>query len=212
MNNFVFYSPTEFVFGKDTEAQTGSLVRKYGGTRVMIVYGGGSVQRSGLLARVEESLQAAGVAYCELGGVQPNPTEPKVYEGIRLCREQGVDMLLAVGGGSVIDTAKSIAVGALYEGDFWDFYIGKASITKALKVGVVLTIPAAGSEGSGNAVITHSVTLQKLGIRAPEVPSSGVCRYESRADLYAACLSDSQWHCRHDGAHHGALLHQYRRC
>lgn len=169
MNNFVFYSPTEFVFGKDTESQTGSLVRKYGATRVMIVYGGGSVQRSGLLARVELSLQAAGVAYCELGGVQPNPTEVKVYEGIRLCREQQVDLLLAVGGGSVIDTAKSIAVGALYEGDFWDFYIGKAAITKALKVGVVLTIPAAGSEGSGNAVITHSVTLQKLGIRAPEV-------------------------------------------
>lgn len=168
MNNFVFYSPTEFVFGKNTEVQVGALARKYGAQKVMIVYGGGSVVRSGLLDRVKQSLQEAGVAYCEMGGVQPNPTDGKVYEGIQLCRREQVDMMLPVGGGSVIDTAKAIAAGALYDGDFWDFFIGRAKVEKALKVAVVLTIPAAGSEGSGNTVITKTETLQKLGLCAPE--------------------------------------------
>lgn len=168
MNNFVFYSPTEFVFGKNTEVQVGALARKYGAQKVMIVYGGGSVVRSGLLDRVKQSLQEAGVAYCEMGGVQPNPIDGKVYEGIRLCRREQVDMMLPVGGGSVIDTAKAIAAGALYDGDFWDFFIGRAKVEKALKVAVVLTIPAAGSEGSGNTVITKTETLQKLGLCAPE--------------------------------------------
>lgn len=168
MNNFVFYSPTEFVFGKNTEVQVGALARKYGAQKVMIVYGGGSVVRSGLLDRVKQSLQEAGVAYCEMGGVQPNPIDGKVYEGIQFCRREQVDMMLPVGGGSVIDTAKAIAAGALYDGDFWDFFIGRAKVEKALKVAVVLTIPAAGSEGSGNTVITKTETLQKLGLCAPE--------------------------------------------
>lgn len=168
MNNFVFYSPTEFVFGKNTEVQVGALARKYGAQKVMIVYGGGSVVRSGLLDRVKQSLQEAGVAYCKMGGVQPNPIDGKVYEGIQLCRREQVDMMLPVGGGSVIDTAKAIAAGALYDGDFWDFFIGRAKVEKALKVAVVLTIPAAGSEGSGNTVITKTETLQKLGLCAPE--------------------------------------------
>ena len=168
MNNFVFYSPTEFVFGKNTEVQVGALARKYGAQKVMIVYGGGSVVRSGLLDRVKQSLQEAGVAYCEMGGVQPNPIDGKVYEGIQLCRREQVDMMLPVGGGSVIDTAKAIAAGVLYDGDFWDFFIGRAKVEKALKVAVVLTIPAAGSEGSGNTVITKTETLQKLGLCAPE--------------------------------------------
>ena len=168
MNNFVFYSPTEFVFGKNTEVQVGALARKYGAQKVMIVYGGGSVVRSGLLDRVKQSLQEAGVAYCEMGGVQPNPIDGKVYEGIQLCRREQVDMMLPVGGGSVVDTAKAIAAGALYDGDFWDFFIGRAKVEKALKVAVVLTIPAAGSEGSGNTVITKTETLQKLGLCAPE--------------------------------------------
>ena len=146
MNNFVFYSPTEFVFGKDTEGQTGTLAKKYNARKVMIVYGGGSIIRSGLLQRIEESLQQAGVEYVKLGGIQPNPTDPKVYEGIELARKEGVDFMLPVGGGSVIDTAKAIAAGVPYEGDFWDFYIEKAKVKKALKVGVVLTIPAAGNE------------------------------------------------------------------
>ena len=109
MNNFIFYSPTEFVFGRDTEAQTGALVKKQGAKKVMIVYGGGSVIRSGLLSRVESSLKEVGIEYCMLGGVQPNPVDIKVYEGIELCRSERADLLLAVGGGSVIDTAKAIA-------------------------------------------------------------------------------------------------------
>lgn len=167
MNNFTFYSPTEFVFGRDTEQQVGTLACKYGAHKVMIVYGGGSVVRSGLLDRVKHSLDEAGLPHCELGGVQPNPIDSKVYEGIDLCRREGADMLLPVGGGSVIDTAKAIAAGVPYEGDFWDFFIGKAQVKRALKVAVVLTIPAAGSEGSGNAVITRMDTLQKLGLCAP---------------------------------------------
>ena len=169
MNNFVFYSPTEFVFGKATEMQVGALARKHGARKVMIVYGGGSVVRSGLLDRVKQSLREAGIEYCLMGGVQPNPVDTKVYEGIEFCRREQADMLLPVGGGSVIDTAKAIAAGVLYEGDFWDFYIGKTKVTKALKVAVVLTIPAAGSEGSGNTVITKLDGLQKLSLRVPEV-------------------------------------------
>lgn len=134
----------------------------------MIVYGGGSVVRSGLLNRIEQALKEAHIAYCLLGGVQPNPIDAKVYEGISLCRQEEVDMLLAVGGGSVIDTAKAIAAGALYDGDFWDFFAGKVQVEQALKVAVVLTIPAAGSEGSGNAVITKVDGLRKLGVRSPE--------------------------------------------
>ena len=167
MNNFVFYSPTEFVFGKDTEGQVGTLSQKYGARKVMIVYGGGSAQRSGLLDRVKASLDKAGLSWCELGGVQPNPTDGKVYQGIELAKKENIDLLLAVGGGSVIDTAKAIAAGVPYSGDFWDFFEGKAKVEAALKVAVVLTIPAAGSEGSGNAVITKEATLQKLGIKVP---------------------------------------------
>ena len=167
MNNFVFYSPTEFVFGKDTEGQVGELSQKYGARKVMIVYGGGSAQRSGLLDRVKASLDKAGLSWCELGGVQPNPTDGKVYQGIELAKKENIDLLLAVGGGSVIDTAKAIAAGVPYSGDFWDFFEGKAKVEAALKVAVVLTIPAAGSEGSGNSVITKEATLQKLGIKVP---------------------------------------------
>ena len=167
MLDFSFYSPTEFVFGRNTEAKTGELAQKHGATKVMILYGGGSAVRSGLIARVQASLKEAGIDYVEISGIQPNPTEGKVREGIRLVREQKVDFLLAVGGGSVIDTAKAIAVAVDYDGDFWDFYIGKAKITKAMPVGVVLTIPAAGSEGSGNSVITNTETGQKLGIKEP---------------------------------------------
>lgn len=167
MNNFVFYSPTEFVFGKDTEKQVGTLALKHGAHRVLIVYGGGSAVRSGLLDCVKQSLQEVGLTFCEMGGVQPNPIDRKVYEGIEICRRENIDMLLAVGGGSVIDTAKAIAAGVPYGGDFWDFYLGTAQVAKALKVAVVLTIPAAGSEGSGNTVITKLDGLQKLSLRAP---------------------------------------------
>ena len=169
MNNFTFYSPTEFVFGRETESRTAELVKKYGGSKVLIVYGGGSVIRSGLLARVESVSSDAGIVYVKLGGIQPNPTDPKVYEGIELGRRERIDFILPVGGGSVIDTAKAIAVGIPYEGDFWDFFIGRAVPEKAVRIGVVLTIPAAGSEGSGNSVITKLDGLKKLSLRTPEV-------------------------------------------
>ena len=145
MNNFTFYSPTEFVFGRGTENQVATLALKHGAHRVLIVYGGGSVVRSGLLGRVEEALRKSGLPFAKLGGVQPNPLDTKVYEGIDLCRREGTDFLLAVGGGSVIDTAKAIAAGVAYDGDFWDFYVQKARVQSALPVGVVLTIPAVSS-------------------------------------------------------------------
>lgn len=167
MNNFTFYSPTEFCFGRDREQEVGQLCLKYGATRIMIVYGGGSVVRSGLLGRVKASLDEAALPYCELAGIKPNPTDPKVREGLALAKDFNPDFLLAVGGGSVIDTTKAIAAGYYYEGDFWDFFIGRAKVGNCLPVGVVLTIPAAGSEGSGNAVITNEQTLQKLGIKQP---------------------------------------------
>ena len=154
MLNFEFCSPTKFVFGRDAQSKVGALVKEFGGSRALIVYGGGSVVRSGLLAQVIASLDAAGIAHMELGGVKPNPRDDLVYEGIRLCRENNLDFLLPVGGGSAIDTAKAIADGVPYDGDFWDFYCGKAKPVTALPHGCVLTIPAAGSEGSNSSVIT----------------------------------------------------------
>ena len=162
MNNFIFYSPTCFVFGKDTESQAGALVRRFGGSRVLIHYGGGSAVRSGLIGRVEASLQAEGIPYFLLGGVRPNPRSGLVYEGIELCRKENIDFILAVGGGSSIDSSKAIAAGAVYDGDFWDFYSGKR-IEKALPVGTVLTISAAGSEGSPDSVITREDGMFKRG-------------------------------------------------
>ena len=133
MNNFDFYSPTYFAFGKDAESRAGELVKRFGGTKVLIHYGGGSVVRSGLLGRVKASLEAESIAYVELGGVMPNPRSGLVYQGIELCKAEGVDFVLAVGGGSTIDSSKAIAAGVVYEGDFWDFYNGK-EIEKALPV------------------------------------------------------------------------------
>lgn len=165
MNNFTFCSPTKYVFGRDKESLTGQLTVEMGSKRVLIVYGKGSVVRSGLLDRVKQSLTTSQVEYFELGGINPNPTDDRVYEGIELCRANNIDGLIAVGGGSAIDTAKAIAGGVPYEGDFWDFFAGKAVMTDALPVGVVLTIPAAGSEGSGNSVITKLDGLHKISLR-----------------------------------------------
>ena len=162
MNNFTFYSPTCFVFGKDSESQAGGLVRRFGGSRVLIHYGGGSALRSGLIDRVKASLDSEGIPYILLGGVQPNPRSGLVYEGIDLCRKEKIDFVLAVGGGSVIDSAKAIAAGTVYDGDFWDFYSGKL-IEQALPVGTVLTIAAAGSEGSPDSVITLEDGMFKRG-------------------------------------------------
>ncbi len=163
MDNFNFYSPTEFVFGQDRENECGELVKKFGGTKVLIHYGGGSAVRSGLIDRVKASLDAAGITHVELGGVKPNPHDSLVYKGIEIVRENGIDFILAVGGGSTIDSSKAIAMGALYEGDFWDFYEGKATAARALPIGVVQTIAAAGSEGSGDSVVTKEDGMLKRG-------------------------------------------------
>lgn len=164
MNNFTFYPATKYVFGKGVEEKVADQLLAFGMKKPLIVYGKGSVIRSGLLDRIKKSLEKSGIPYAELGGVQPNPVDSKVYEGIEIVKNEGVDSVLAVGGGSSIDTAKAIAAAIPYDGDFWDFYCGKAKVTKALPVGVVLTIPAAGSEGSGNTVITKLDGLHKLGM------------------------------------------------
>ena len=162
MENFHFYAPTYFAFGKDSENECGSLVKRFGGTKVLIHYGGGSAERSGLLNRVRQSLKAENIPFWELGGVKPNPRSGLVYQGIELCRANGIDFILAVGGGSAIDSSKAIAAGTVYDGDFWDFYEGKP-VTKALPIGTVLTISAAGSEGSPDSVITKEDGMLKRG-------------------------------------------------
>ena len=161
MNNFNFYSPTYFVFGNECENEAGKYVKRFGGTRVLIHFGGGSVLKNGLLDRVKASLSAEGISFSELGSVVPNPRSGLVYKGIEICKNKKIDFILAVGGGSVIDSAKAIALGALYEGDFWDFYIGKQRVEKALPVATILTISAAGSEGSTGSVITHENGMLK---------------------------------------------------
>ena len=160
MNNFNFYSPTFFVFGKETETETGKYLKRFGGSRVLIHFGSGSVVRSGLLERVKSSLTAENIYFTELGGALPNPRSGLVYEGIEICKREKIDFILAIGGGSTIDSAKAIALGALYDGDFWDFYEGK-QVEKALPVATVLTLSAAGSEGSTGSVITHENGMLK---------------------------------------------------
>ena len=162
MDNFTFYSPTFFAFGKDSENKAGELVKRFGGTKVLLHYGGSSAKKSGLIDRIKASLANEGIDCVELGGVKPNPRSGLVYEGIDLVRKEGIDFILAAGGGSSIDSAKAIAAGALYDGDFWDLYSG-TPITKALPVGTVLTIAAAGSEGSGDSVITKEEGMFKRG-------------------------------------------------
>lgn len=163
MDNFIFYSPTKLIFGKETEKKVGSLVKEYGGTRVLLVYGGNSALRSGLLARVKRYLEEAKLYYKELAGVKSNPEDDLVYQGIDMVRDYGIDFIVAMGGGSVIDTAKAIAAGAVYEGDFWDFFGKKEVVKRALPIGCIVTIAAAGSEASSRAVITKKSTMEKRG-------------------------------------------------
>ena len=163
IKDFNFYSPTQVVFGKSAEEQLAALVRRYGGTRVLVHYGGGSARRSGLLDKVFGLLSDAGIGYVELGGVVPNPLLSLVKDGIALCRKEKIDFILAVGGGSVIDSAKAIAYGVPYDGDPWDFWDGKAVPQSSLPVGTILTIPAAGSEMSDSCVITRDEDLNKRG-------------------------------------------------
>lgn len=165
MQNFTQYTPTEIIFGKDTELQAGACVKKWGGSKVLIVYGGGSVVRSGLLDRVEMSLTKAGITYMKLGGVQPNPRLSLAEEGVNLAVKEQVNFILAVGGGSVIDTAKGIAHGAARpECKLWDLWMKKEPLGNSLPVGCILTIPAAGSEMSDSAVLTNTEIGKKAGL------------------------------------------------
>lgn len=163
MNNFTFYTPTKVVFGKDTEEKAGSLVKEQGAKKVLIHYGKGSVIKSGLLEKVKSSLQSENISFVELGGVLPNPRLALVYEGITLCKKENVDFILAVGGGSVIDSAKAIGYGLANEGDVWDFYEHTRMPTDCMPLGVILTIAASGSEMSNSSVITNEDGLKKRG-------------------------------------------------
>ena len=168
MDQFIQYTPTEVVFGKETENQAGAEVKKWGGTKVLVVYGGGSAKRSGLLDRVEASLAKEGLAFEELGGVKPNPRLALAEEGVKKAVEMQADFILAVGGGSSIDTAKAVAHGAANpEEALWDIWTKKVPLTKSLPVGAVLTIPAAGSEMSDSAVLTNEAIGKKAGINTP---------------------------------------------
>ena len=164
MQSFVQFTPTEIVFGRDTQKEAGRLVKKYGASKVLLVYGGGSVIRSGLLDTVKESLQAEEISFIEISGVKPNPRLSLAREGVKKAVDFGAELILAVGGGSVIDTAKAVAVGAANpEVDIWDVWMGKASVCKAKPVGAILTISAAGSEMSDSTVLTNEETGKKAG-------------------------------------------------
>lgn len=163
MKDFKYYTPTEVIFGEKSEEKVARLVKKHGGTKVLVHYGGQSAIKSGLLDKVCGLLSDEGIEFFKLGGVVPNPRLSKVYEGIELCRKEGIDFILAVGGGSVIDSAKAIACGVPFDGDVWDFYLGKLHAKVCLPVASVLTIPAAGSEMSESSVITNEDGGVKLG-------------------------------------------------
>lgn len=198
MLNFNYESPTNFVFGKGTEEGVGDLTKAYG-SKVLLHYGGGSIKKFGLYDRVVKSLKAAGIEIVELGGVKPNPSISLVREGAKLCKAEGVDFVLAVGGGSVIDSAKAIAAGAKYDGDPWDFFVGTA-VEDNLPVGVVLTIPAAGSEVSAHSVVTNEEGNWKKGMGAEGLkPRFSIMNPELTMTLPAyqtACgLSDMFAHC-----------------
>ena len=169
MNSFTFYNPTHFVFGQDAENLIGEKMRELDLGSVLIVYGQGSVVRSGLLERVRQSLQDASITYVELGGIIPNPVDEPVYRGIRLVREHHLQCVLGLGGASALDTAKAIAVGVPYNGDFWDFYCGKASVRQALPILSIPTISAAGSESSNSSVITKESLPLKRGIKTEKI-------------------------------------------
>ena len=166
MDNFQFYTPTHIYFGKGYPDQIGALIAKYGYHKPLIVYGGGSIKRSGLYDRVIASLESSGLSHAEIGGVEPNPKLALAKEGIRLCRSEECDVVLAVGGGSAIDTAKVISLGVPYDGDVWDFWCGKSQPKAALRTVCILTIAAAGSEMSQSAVITNEEGSIKRGINS----------------------------------------------
>lgn len=191
MENFTFLSPTKIIFGKDTELTVGEEIksllsqeyvpagaihpssltlRRTGKSplrfKILLHYGGGSIKKTGLYNKIKKSLKEQGISAIELPGVKPNPRVSLIREGIKLCRKEKINFILAVGGGSVIDSAKTIAIGVPYKNDVWDFFTRKAEIKKTLPVGVVLTIPAAGSEASNSSVITNEDGFYKWGINS----------------------------------------------
>ena len=155
MKDFKYYAPTRVEFGRESEKKIAELIKMFGGKKVLLHYGGKSAERSGLLAEVENNLKEGGIEYVKLGGVVPNPRLSLVREGIELCKNEGIDFLLAVGGGSVIDSCKAISAGRYFDGDVWDLYLKKARAERYLPIGCILTIPAAGSEMSDGSVITN---------------------------------------------------------
>jgi len=163
MIDFTYYAPTEVIFGRESEEQVAQMVRKHGGHKILVHYGGQSAKKSGLLDKICCLLKADGIDFIMLGGVVPNPRLSLVHEGIELCRKEGIDLILAIGGGSVIDSSKAIAYGVPYDGDVWDFFCGKAKPVAALPVGCVVTNPASGSEMSDSCVITNEETKDKRG-------------------------------------------------
>ena len=163
MFDFKYYTPTKVLFGKNTEEKVAELIKEFGGKKVLIHYGGGSVIRSGLMQRVTDQLDKAGIPYIKLGGAVPNPHLSLVYEGIELCKKEGIDFLLAVGGGSAIDSAKAIGYGVMNDGDVWDFYDYKREVNGCMPLGVILTLAATGSEMSDSSVITKEEGLVKRG-------------------------------------------------
>ena len=164
MNDFTYYNPTKIEFGRGKEKSIGRYVKEHGIKKVLLVYGAGSIIKSGLYEKIISSLNENEVAFVELDGIVSNPLLSRVYDGVKLAKEEGIQAILGVGGGSVIDSAKAIAVGALYGGDVWDFYINKAQVQEALPVFTVVTLSAAASEMNGNSVITNDKTLQKYSI------------------------------------------------
>ncbi len=188
MINFTYSMPVELVFGRGGEHKVGELIRKYGGSRVLIHYGGGSARRSGLLDKIEASLKEADLWYIELGGVVPNPRLSKAKEGIEICRKEHIDFILAVGGGSVIDSAKCISIGVYYEGDVWDYYIKNdmPTATKGVMLGTVLTIAAAGSESDNGSVMTRDEDSHKMGYSCPPMfPKFSILNPENTYTLNA---------------------------
>ena len=180
MENFEFYAPTRMIFGKGTHLQVGKLIREYGFKKVLVHFGGGSVKKSGLLDQIQTSLKAEGIAYVLFGGVQANPVPSMAREGIALCRKENVDFVLAVGGGSVIDSSKCIADGAGNpDMDVWKFHMKEAVPRKALPVGVILTLAAAGSEMSASCVITNEENGLKRGFNSvTHRPLFSICNPE----------------------------------
>lgn len=205
MNDFNYYAPTKVVFGKGAEQKVGNLIKEQNCKKVLIHYGSGSARRSGLLDRIEAIFDKEGITYVELGGVVPNPRLSLVYEGIALCKKENVDFILAVGGGSVIDSAKAIGYGVANEGDVWDFFDFKRKPTACLPIGVVLTIAAAGSEMSGSCVITKEGWRHEERMHDRLQPIK-VCCFRSGAYDDASAISDSMRMHGYPDAYDGTLF------